>query len=473
MQAYAPAVDRRHPVRFVDRRVGERRWQRSAALAALVLGAAGVGLLGWFAAGSLGLVVGVVAAAALALVSAFTALTSTGGRRAVGMVGLGLGLAVVVWAVGRRLASAGELDGSGAAGAVCLVAATVCGRYALRVPPPRGTAIWAVPAGGPTTRRGVVVANPRSGGGKVRSADLSRIASDHGIELVLMAPGDDPADLARAAVARGADALGVAGGDGSLAAVARVAVAHDLRLVVVPAGTRNHYALDLGLDLTDPGRALSAFVRGEEHRLDYAEVNGRMFLNNVSLGAYAAAVEQPGYRDAKVETTLRLLPGLVARGGPWFDLQLDVPGRGRWTTAALVQVSNGVYELAAGTFGRRRRLDAGELGVVAVDVDRPRQLAAVTLLAATRHPERHDGVWPWATPELVVGSGQASLGVGLDGEHTVLEPPLRFRSVPGGLRVLVPEGTPVGLDHQHVGSGRTLSGLLEVAFDLAPPAAGG
>jgi diacylglycerol kinase family enzyme len=292
------------------------------------------------------------------------------------------------------------------------------------------------------------------------------VAAEHGIEVVLMEPGDDITELARRAVAAGADALGMAGGDGSLACVAQVAVDHDLPFVVVPAGTRNHYAGDLGLDRSDPTQALAAFVRGDEHRVDYATVNGRMFLNNVSLGVYAAAVEQPGYRDAKVETTLKVLPDLVAKGGAPFDLQIDVPEQGRWESAALIQVSNGAYEMSGPAFGRRLLLDSGQLGVIAVDVNHGADLAAITVLAAARQVERHNGVWPWVTTELTIGSGQAQLPVGIDGEFVELEPPLTFAVVPKGLRVLVPEGTAVGLANQHLGAQGTVSGLLEVAFNL-------
>jgi diacylglycerol kinase family enzyme len=460
-------VDDHHPVRYVDRRVGDKPLQRPAAVASLALGAAGMVLLVWFGFDNLGYLIVLLAGAALVLFAGFAALTSTGALRVATLLATLSGVAVVVVGTAVRFLSLGNVRGTGIAAIVCLVLGVVCGRYALRVAPPSGDAVWAVPSGGPRTRRGVVIANPGSGGGKVGSFGLADVARDHGIELVLMGPDDDPGDLARDAVRRGADALGMAGGDGSLASVAQVALDHDLPFVVVPAGTRNHFAADLGLDRTDPTLALAAFVRGEEHRLDYATVNGRMFLNNVSLGVYAAAVEQPGYRDAKLETTLKLLPELVEKGGPCFDLQVDVPEQGRWGSAALIQVSNGVYEMAGSAFGRRLHLDAGELGVVAVDINHGADLAAITVLAAARHPERHAGVWPWVTPELTIGSGQERLGAGVDGEYVVLEPPLEFRVVRHGLRVLVPEGTAVGLARQHLGAGGTITGLLEVAFNIA------
>jgi diacylglycerol kinase family enzyme len=456
----------RHPVRYVDHRVGDKPLQRTAAVLALLCGGAGLVGLVWFALGRPLQILAFVVIGLAVLFFGFTALTTTGGHRLSGIVGLALAAVAGVAAFAARTVDEGAVRWSGLVGLVLVAAAVLLARYALRVPPPTGDGLWAVPAGGRTTRRGVLLANPRSGGGKVEQFDLVELARSHGIEVVLLGEDDDLTALAERAARRGADALGMAGGDGSLACVAQVCVDHDLPFVCVPAGTRNHYAMDLGLNRTDPGDALAAFVNGEEHRLDYATVNGRMFLNNVSLGVYAAAVEQPGYRDAKVETTLGLLPDLVAKGGPWFDLQFDVPDHGRLDAAALVQVSNNAYETAGPNFGRRLRLDDGELGIVAVDVGQVGDLVALTVLAAARHPERFSGVWPWTARSFVVESPQPELGVGIDGEHDRLQPPLDFEVVSRGLRVLVPAGTPVGLDAQHLGARGAVSGLLEVAFNL-------
>jgi Diacylglycerol kinase catalytic domain len=127
----------------------------------------------------------------------------------------------------------------------------------------------------------------------------ARRARARGIEAILLRPGDDLAALAQQAVARGADALGAAGGDGSLARVAAAALAHGVPFVCVPAGTRNHFALDVGVDRHDLAGSLDAFTDGVERRIDVAEVNARLFLNNVSLGVYVDAVRQPAYRDAR------------------------------------------------------------------------------------------------------------------------------------------------------------------------------
>jgi diacylglycerol kinase family enzyme len=135
-------------------------------------------------------------------------------------------------------------------------------------------------------------------------------------------PGDSLAALVHQAVANGADALGVAGGDGSLAVVAAAALAHGLPLVCVPAGTRNHFALDVGIDRGDLVGSLDAFTDAVERRIDVAEVNGRLFLNNVSLGIYGDAVRQPAYRDAKTRTLAQTAAHVLGPGAPAVGLEL-------------------------------------------------------------------------------------------------------------------------------------------------------
>ena len=105
----------------------------------------------------------------------------------------------------------------------------------------------------------------------------------------------------------------MAGGDGSVAAVAGVAVERELALVVVPTGTLNHFARDLGLDLARPLRALDALYAGHERRVDVGRINGRPFINNVSLGVYAQMVGDPGYRQDKLRVAQDETPGRLLR----------------------------------------------------------------------------------------------------------------------------------------------------------------
>ena len=192
---------------------------------------------------------------------------------------------------------------------------------------------------------------------------------ERGIEPIVLRQGDDLLQLAEDAVARGADVIGMAGGDGSQALVGAVASAHGIPHVVVPAGTRNHFALDLGLDRDDVVGALDAYVDGVERSIDLAEVNGRVFVNNASLGLYAKIVQSPEYRDAKVQTTAEMLPELLGPDAEPLDLRFTGPDGDEVPTAAVIQVSNDPYELRHSQGrGTRARMDHGVLGVVAVNL---------------------------------------------------------------------------------------------------------
>jgi diacylglycerol kinase family enzyme len=338
------------------------------------------------------------------------------------------------------------------------------GRYALRQPPPPREVILADAPQVRRFRRPVLILNPRSGGGKVEQFDLVNEAAALGIETILLEKGMDLGKIAHDAIAAGADVVGMAGGDGSQAYVLSIAIEQGVPFVCVPAGTRNHFALDLGLDRADPRQALTAFVNGEDRFIDYATVNDRVFVNNVALGVYAAIVEQETYRDAKLHTTLELLPKLVAEGGPWFDLHFDVPDHGHVDQSPLLMVSNNPYDITT-EIGQRLRLDGGVLGMLTLNPESLGDLVSITLLAAAGIQLEAKALWAWAAPEFIVESDEATLSAGVDGETISLETPLVFRSVPGGAHVIVPAGTLVGLDEQRV-SGPKYSGLLEVAFNL-------
>ena len=215
----------------------------------------------------------------------------------------------------------------------------------------------------PRPERPVLFYNPKSGGGKAERFGLAGEARDRGIEPIELTRGADLAELVRDAVADGADALAMAGGDGSQAVVAAMASELDLPYACVPAGTRNHFALDLGVDRDDVVGALDAFVDGGERRVDLAEVNGQVFVNNVSLGLYAEAVQRPGYREAKLRTLLDTVPDVLGSDSE-LDLAWRGPGGHEHHSGAAVLVSNNRYRLgtAVGS-GTRPRIDDGVLGI--------------------------------------------------------------------------------------------------------------
>jgi diacylglycerol kinase family enzyme len=270
-------------------------------------------------------------------------------------------------------------------------------------------------------RRPVLFVNPKSGGGKATRAGLAQRARKLGVDAIVLRPDDDLAALVDDAVARGADALGAAGGDGSLAVVAAAALAHDLPFVCVPAGTRNHFALDVGVDRGDLVGSLEAFTDGVERRIDVAEVNGRLFLNNVSLGIYGDAVREPAYRDAKARTLAQTAAQVLGPSAPAAGLELmDDRGRAH-RDPAVVLVSNNPYSVGPSRApGTRPALDSGELGVVVLDRPAPGQTSART----------------WTAKQLEV-IATAPVHAGIDGEAVDLTSPLRFVIRPETLRVRI------------------------------------
>jgi diacylglycerol kinase family enzyme len=382
--------------------------------------------------------VGTAAAAALAWV----ALTRRGAARVVAgvlalvaLAGVGIGF----FAVLARNQALGDLVVVTAVLVVGEIAARVAlGRQAAQLRLPTAPALTAAPS----PRCAVLLMNPRSGGGKVERFDLVAQARRRGVEPVVLKPGDDFRDQAEAAIGRGADILGAAGGDGSQAIVATVSMEHGLPYVCVPAGTRNHLALDLGVDRDDVVGALDAFVDGVERRIDLSTVNGRVFVNNVSLGVYGEVVQSDEYRDAKVRTAVNVLPDLLGPDGHAPVLRfLDEHGTPR-STQQLVLVSNNPYLLdRLGGFATRPQLDTGTLGIASIAVRNAAEAAQLAALQSAGQIRAFSGLHVWAAPTFRVDpDGPVSAGV--DGEFVTLDPPLRFAVQPGALVVRVSRAAP-------------------------------
>ena len=291
----------------------------------------------------------------------------------------------------------------------------------------------------PAAKHGVLIMNLKSGGGKAERFQLADECRRRGIEPVVLQPGDDLLVLARDAIDRGADVIGMAGGDGSQALVASIAAERGVPMVVIPAGTRNHLALDLGIDRNDVVGALDAYDEAVERPMDLAEMNGHVFVNNVSLGLYGEIVRSPEYRDAKVDTTLSALPKLLGPGSRPLDLRFEGGDGKHYDGAHVVQVSNGPYGTTLATMTGRPRVDTGALGITALVI--PDDAAAKRFLAAlaTGRPDRYEGLEIWSGREFVVDSASA-VAVGLDGETMDIEPPLRFSIRPHALRVRLATG---------------------------------
>jgi diacylglycerol kinase family enzyme len=315
-----------------------------------------------------------------------------------------------------------------------IVLAAGAGRRALTPTAPPAMPAREVPA----PKHAFLIMNPRSGGGKVTKFGLKEKAESLGAEVALLeGPGVvDVAALARRAVADGADLLGVAGGDGTQALVAGIAAEHDLPFLVISAGTRNHFAMDLGLDRDNPAACLDALTEdGVEQRIDLGIIGDRTFVNNASFGAYAEIVESPAYRDDKAGTTLQMLPEILSghRGAKLSATAGDTTIIG---PQALL-VSNNPYEGGdiAG-LSRRARLDAGTLGMVAVTVNSA--LQAATLLRGARG----QGLTTLTAGEVVVDAEVTEIPVGIDGETVSMPTPVRCTIRPKVLRVRVPKDRP-------------------------------
>jgi diacylglycerol kinase family enzyme len=299
------------------------------------------------------------------------------------------------------------------------------------------------PASGPERRarrpgRAFLIMNPRSGGGKVARFGLQEKAESLGAEVALLDGPEivDVAALARQAVADGADLLGVAGGDGTQALVAGIAAEHDLPFVCISAGTRNHFAMDLGLDRDDPSTCLDALTDGSELRIDLGRIGDRTFVNNASFGAYAEVVRSPAYRDDKRGTTLQMLPDLLRGNGDGHRLSAHA-GHADLRGPQALLVSNNIYETTdiAG-LGARAGLDAGTLGVISITVDNAAQ--AVGLIRRGRGR----GLQVLTADEVTVEAGQPEIPVGIDGETVMVATPVHCVIVPRALRVVVPRNRP-------------------------------
>ncbi len=394
--------------------------QRAAAACALALAPAvlALGVYVAFAQFPLGLIV--LAGVLLAATAAWYGLLRRGAARLAGIAAAALSLAAIVillLAKGDHLAEAVLFS----IGMVAMFSAARAA-FRIRVALPRAAA----------PERAVLIYNPKSGGGKAERFSLAEEARARGIEPIELTPGADLAELARAAVEGGADGLAMAGGDGSQAVVAEIAAEKNLPYACVPAGTRNHLALDLGVDRDDVVGALDAFVDGGERRVDLAEVNDRIFVNNVSIGLYAEAVQRPGYREAKLRTLLDTVPDVVGPDGNGLDLAWRGPGGHEHQSGAALLISNNRYRLgtAIGS-GTRPRLDDGVLGITVASAPpggAPGRLA--------QRPWRE-----WSAMEFEVEADRA-VPAGIDGEAVTLAPPLRFRIRPGALRVRISRAHP-------------------------------
>ncbi len=267
---------------------------------------------------------------------------------------------------------------------------------------------------------GVLFVNPGSGKGGPTVEELARAARAVGVRVHVLGDGDDLAELAREADEQ---VLGMAGGDGSLGAVARVAIDRDRPFVCIPWGTRNHFATDVGLDADDPLSTLVTFRDGVERRIDVGRVGEQVFLNNVSLGVYARLVHRRERRRQRGEIFARLRALLISLKDRRRTERFVVDGRP--VRASVLLVSNNEYLLDLFSIGERDRLDEGTLAIY-----------AARGLRRLRWTER-------TSAAVRIEARRSPMHAAIDGEPALLDSPAELRIEPGALRLLVPAGEEV------------------------------
>jgi diacylglycerol kinase family enzyme len=373
-----------------------------------------------------------LAGIALVIAGGWYAVSRRGGARTAGIVAALAGLCVLVAAL-----VIADLSWWRILSAVVLgVVATGTARSALERADAPDPASLGSPV--PAAAHATLIMNPVSGGGKATRFHVADECARRGIEAIVLNKGDDLVQLAEDAVARGTDVIGMAGGDGSQALVADVARRHGIPLVVIPAGTRNHFALDLGLDREDVVGALDAFGEAVERTIDLATVNGRVFVNNASLGIYARIVQSPEYRDAKLRTAAAMLPDILGPDAEPFGLRYLGADGEEHDEAQMILVSNNPYQMDdLDGRGTRERIDLGVVGVVAARIGSAVDAEQFAALNAIGQLRRFHGWDEWTARRFQIDSDRP-VEIGIDGESLTIDPPLVFETMPAALRIRLP-----------------------------------
>jgi diacylglycerol kinase family enzyme len=285
-------------------------------------------------------------------------------------------------------------------------------------------------------RQSSLIINPKSGDGRATKAHLADIAKSQGISAIVMQPGQDLVELAETALRNGAQVLGISGGDGSLGVLAGVAMKHNVPLVVLPGGTRCHFARDIGLNPETIIDALAGF-QGVERRVDVGIIGERVFLNNASFGLYAHIIGHEDYRENKLDVTTRITRDLISSEQPYYALQFRDGAGKAWRHAAQVLVGVNRYEtFKLDELGKRKRLDEGILQMIAIRAldNRLLKLLGGSIDLARSNP----AISQWTSREFTVSDPSGQVRVGIDGESVTLPSPVRVHIKPQALRLMVP-----------------------------------
>lgn len=304
-----------------------------------------------------------------------------------------------------------------------------------------------------SSKHPVLIINPGSGGGKAKRIGLAGAAAGLGIETIVRKKGQKIPDLANSAVDRGADHLMIAGGDGSQARVADVAIKRDVAFSCIPSGTRNHFAMDLGLDRADPKKALAAAFDGVEFKVDVGRIAKRLFVNNVSFGVYAEAIADPDYRAHKAKSIADAAAANAEH--PEKGLSVTAPNGTVHDNIGMLLASNNPYQyIGAPDFAGRAALDTGMVGVIMAD------RSAVGPAGINRGEIKE-----WTTPKLTIESAEKKVPVGIDGSLHKVRAPIDVEIDRAALRVVLP--TDVAKREMQFSTGMTPEAFAHLAVGTA------
>lgn len=289
-----------------------------------------------------------------------------------------------------------------------------------------------------------VIVNASSGTGENAAIKerLTELFARDGVvaQVALAQSGQEINELAKRASLGDADIIVAGGGDGTINSIASQLLNTNKTLGVLPLGTMNHFAKDLHIPL-GLDAAVKTIIEGHVTNVDLGEVNGHVFVNNSSLGLYPSIVRErekqqrlgwgkwPAYAWAAIA---------VLRRYPFLSIRLDLGGKAFSSRTPFVFVGNNEYEMETLNIGGRACLDAGELSLYVTN--RTGRLGLVRLawraLFGGLHQEKD--FLAMCTKEIWIETRHKRLRVALDGEVTIMEPPLHYRVLPGKLRVLAP-----------------------------------
>lgn len=290
-----------------------------------------------------------------------------------------------------------------------------------------------------------VVLNATSGNGAVPKAaeQLKEIFAEAGreVRITLATEGKEISPAMRRAVEEGCETLVAGGGDGTINSGASAVMGRGIPLGVLPLGTLNHFAKDLGIP-ADLAEAAKIVLEGVACKVDVGEVNGRIFLNNSSLGVYPAIVR---LRD-KYRATVRgkwlaaLWAGLtVMRRSPFMGVRIVAEGETIIRRTPLVLVGNNEYRMSGIHAGSRESLAHGRLALYVLNAERRPGLLRLAWEVLLKGAEQVKEVDLITVEEATIETRRHRLQVATDGEVFTLESPLNYRIRPGALRVYVPE----------------------------------